>query len=183
MPPIRGWARPFRFPSCTGCLRAAYSYFYQPPPLDTVSGPLLQFAASQGFGFLPLKGERDIQQEYGVTIPFRNWVLTETYFHTGAQNFFDHDALGNSNIFLPLTIQGARIEGFETTLRSPTAVQPLSRAPGVLQPDGAGRRRGYRRPHRLHASGAAGCSFSITTSATRCRRAWRAICPGACSPR
>jgi hypothetical protein len=108
-----------QIPKLKWVLRAAYSYFYQPPPLDTVSGPLLQFAASQGFAFLPLKGERDIQQEYGVTIPIKNWVLSETYFHTGAQNFFDHDALGNSNIFLPLTIQAARIEGFETTVRSP----------------------------------------------------------------
>ena len=149
MPPTRDSVWPSRFRSCTGCLRAAYSYFYQPPPLDTVSGPLLQFVASQGFGFLPLKGERDIQQEYGVTIPIHSWVLTETYFHTGAQNFFDHDALGNSNIFLPLTIQAARIEGFETTLRSPTAAQPLSRAPGVLQPDGAGIWRGHRWAHRF----------------------------------
>ncbi|MGC2111850.1 MAG: TonB-dependent receptor [Candidatus Korobacteraceae bacterium] len=108
-----------QIPKLNWVLRAAYSYFYQPPPLDTVSGPLLQFAAMQGFGFLPLEGERDIQQEYGVTIPLKGWVLSETYFHTGAQNFFDHDALGNSNIFLPLTIQGARIAGFETTLRSP----------------------------------------------------------------
>ena len=109
----------FRLPKLNWVLRAAYSYYYQPPPLDTVSGPLLQFASMQGFGFLPLKGERDIQQEYGVTIPLRGWALSETYFHTTARNFFDHDALGNSNIFLPLTIQGARIEGFETTLRSP----------------------------------------------------------------
>ena len=108
-----------QIPRLNWVLRAAYSYFYQPPPLDTVSGPLLQYAASQGFSFLPLQGERDIQQEYGITIPFHGWVLSETYFHTGAQNFFDHDALGNSNIFLPLTINAARIEGFETTLRSP----------------------------------------------------------------
>jgi len=108
-----------QLPKLNWVLRAAYSYFYQPPPLDTVSGPLLQFAANQGFGFLPLKGERDIQQEYGITIPLYGWALSETYFRTGARNFFDHDALGNSNIFLPLTIQGARIEGFETTLRSP----------------------------------------------------------------
>jgi TonB dependent receptor-like, beta-barrel/Carboxypeptidase regulatory-like domain len=108
-----------RVPKLNWVLRAAYSYYYQPPPLDTVSGPLLQYAASQGFGFLPLKGERDIQQEYGVTIPMHNWVSSLTYFHTGAQNFFDHDQLGNSNIFLPLTIQAARIEGFEVALRSP----------------------------------------------------------------
>jgi len=108
-----------RVPKLNWILRAAYSYYYQPPPLDTVSGPLLQYAASQGISFLPLKGERDIQQEYGVTIPLRNWVSTLTYFHTGVRNFFDHDAVGNSNIFLPLTIQAARIKGFEATVRSP----------------------------------------------------------------
>ena len=108
-----------QLPKLNWVLRAAYSYFYQPPPLDTVSGPLLEFAASQGFTFLPLEGERDIQQEYGIAIPFHGWSLSETYFHTGSQNYFDHDALGNSNIFLPLTIQAARIEGFETTIRSP----------------------------------------------------------------
>jgi len=108
-----------RIPKLNWVLRAAYSYCYQPPPLDTVSGPLLQYAASQGVAFLPLKGERDIQQEYGVTIPLRNWVSTLTYFHTGALNFFDHDAIGNSNIFLPLTIQAARIKGFEAAVRSP----------------------------------------------------------------
>ena len=108
-----------RIPKLNWVLRAAYSYFYQPPPLDTVSGPLLQFAASQGVSFLPLKGERDIQQEYGITIPLRNWISTFTYFRTGAQNFFDHDVIGNSNIFLPLTIQAARIKGLEATVRSP----------------------------------------------------------------
>jgi TonB dependent receptor/Carboxypeptidase regulatory-like domain len=108
-----------RIPKLNWVLRAAYSYYYQPPPLDTVSGPLLEFAASQGVSFLPLKGERDIQQEYGVTIPLHNWVSTLTYFHTGVRNFFDHDAVGNSNIFLPLTIEAARMKGFEATVRSP----------------------------------------------------------------
>ena len=106
-------------PKLNWVLRAAYSYFYQPPPLDTVSGSLLDFAEGQGLGFLPLQGERDIQQEYGITIPVKDWAATLTYFHTSVRNFFDHDAIGNSNIFLPLTIQGAIIEGEEATLRSP----------------------------------------------------------------
>lgn len=106
-------------PKLNWVLRAAYSYFYQPPPLDTVSGSLLDFANDQGLGFLPLQGERDIQQEYGVTIPVKDWVASVSYFHTSVRNFFDHDAIGNSNIFLPLTIQGAIIEGEEATLRSP----------------------------------------------------------------
>lgn len=108
-----------RIPKLNWVLRGAYSYYYQPPPLDTVSGPLLDFVASQGATFLPLKGERDIQQEYGITIPVRTWVTSFTYFHTGVQNFFDHDVIGNSNVFLPLTIQAARIKGLEATVRSP----------------------------------------------------------------
>ena len=108
-----------QLPKLNWVLRAAYSYFYQPPPLDTVTGSLLDYTEAQGLGFLPLKGERDIQQEYGITIPVKNWVSSITYFHTSARNFFDHDALGNSNIFLPLTIDGAIIEGEEVTLRSP----------------------------------------------------------------
>ena len=108
-----------RIPKLNWVLRGAYSYYYQPPPLDTVSGPLLQYAASQGVTFLPLQGERDIQQEYGITIPVRSWVASVTYFRTGVKNFFDHDVLGNSNIFLPLTIESARIRGVEVAVRSP----------------------------------------------------------------
>ena len=108
-----------QIPKLKWVLRAAYSYYYQPPPLDTVSGSLIDNTGCDGCGFLPLFGERDIQQEYGVTIPIRGWSLSETYFHTSARNFFDHDALGNSNIFFPLTIQGAVISGYETALRSP----------------------------------------------------------------
>ena len=114
-----------RLPKLNWVLRAAYSYAYQPPPLDTVSGPLLQFAAGQGVSFLPLRGERDLQQEYGVAIPFRNWNASVTWFRTGASNFFDHDALGNSNIFLPLTIAAARVRGVEVTLRSPLVLGRL----------------------------------------------------------
>ncbi len=106
-------------PKLNWVLRAAYSYFYQPPPLDTVTGSLLDYTQAQGLGFLPLNGERDIQQEYGITIPIQNWVSSFAYFHTSARNFFDHDAIGNSNIFLPLTIEGAIIHGEEVTVRSP----------------------------------------------------------------
>jgi len=108
-----------RLPKLNWVLRGYYGRYYQAPPLDTVSGPLLQFAAAQGFGFLPLHGERDEQREFGVTIPVRSWVLDLDNFRTHARNFFDHDVLANSNIFLPLTIQGARIRGWEAALRSP----------------------------------------------------------------
>jgi outer membrane receptor protein involved in Fe transport len=99
-------------------VRASYGRNYQ-PPLDTVSGPLEALAVKQGFGFGPLRGERDEQYEAGLTIPMGGWVLDTDLFRNHARNFFDHDALGNSNIFLPLTIQGVRIQGWEATLRSP----------------------------------------------------------------
>ena len=100
-------------------VRGSYSRYYQPPPLDTLSGPLLQFAAAQGVGFLPLHGERDEQHEVGLAIPYRGWTFDFAQFRTGAHNFFDHDVIGNSNIFFPLTIQAVRIVGYEATVRSP----------------------------------------------------------------
>jgi hypothetical protein len=115
-----------RIPKLGWIARAAYSMFYQPPPLDTVSGSLLDFTMAQGLGFLPLKGERDQQQEYGLTIPLRGWAADLTFFNTLAKNFFDHDAIGNSNIFLPLTIEYARIKGFEVALRSPVIAHRYS---------------------------------------------------------
>jgi outer membrane receptor protein involved in Fe transport len=100
-------------------LRGFYGRYYQPPPLLSVSGPILDLAVQQGFGFLPLHGERDEQSEVGLSIPIRKWVADFSYFRTNARNFLDHDVLGNSNIFFPLTLSRARIRGFEATLRSP----------------------------------------------------------------
>ncbi len=108
-----------RIPRINWVLRGYYARYYQAPPLDTVSGPLQELAVQQGFGFLPLRGERDEQHDFGITVPFRKWSLDVDNFRTSARNFFDHDVLGNSNIFLPLTIQEARIRGWEATLRAP----------------------------------------------------------------
>jgi outer membrane receptor for ferrienterochelin and colicin len=108
-----------QIPKLGWVLRGFYGRYYQAPPLLTVSGPLLDVAAQQGFDFLPLRGERDEQMNYGISIPLKGWTLEGDYFRTNARNFFDHDALGNSNIFFPLTIAHARIRGTEVTLRSP----------------------------------------------------------------
>lgn len=115
-----------RIPRLNWIARASYSRFYQAPPLVTVSGPLLDVAIEQGFGFLPLKGERDEQHDFGLTIPMRGWDVDVDYFRTGAKNYFDHDALGNSNIFFPLTVDRVWIRGFETALRSPLILKRIS---------------------------------------------------------
>src|SRR5207248_11576682 len=108
-----------RLPRLNWVLRAFYGRYYQAPPLATVSGPLLEFAADQGFAFLPLHGESDEQREFGLTVPVRGWSVDFSNFQTHARNFFDHDVLGNSNIFFPLSIERARIHGWESTLRFP----------------------------------------------------------------
>ena len=48
-----------------------------------------------------------------------DWGADLNYFHTAARNFFDHDALDDSNIFFPLTIDRARIRGVEVMVKSP----------------------------------------------------------------
>lgn len=100
--------------------RAFYGHYYQAPPLLTVSGPaLINFAQGQGLDFIPLHGEFDEEHQFGVTIPFRGWVLDADTFRTNATNFFDHNNIGASNIFFPLSIDRAVIRGWELTLRSP----------------------------------------------------------------
>jgi hypothetical protein len=106
-------------PRLNWVFRGFYGHYYQAPPLLTASGPLLDFANSNNLGFLPLRGERDEEYQYGVTMPFRGWTLDVGSFRTLAHNFFDHNNIGESNLFFPLTIQEAIIRGWEVTLRSP----------------------------------------------------------------
>lgn len=108
-----------RIPRLNWTLHGYYAYYYQPPPLDSLAGPALDFAVSQGFGFIPLHGERDIQHDIGLSVPLRGWSIDVDNFHTSARNFLDHDVIGDSGIFIPLTDLGAIISGTEVTLRSP----------------------------------------------------------------
>ena len=108
-----------RVPGTRLTVHGSYSYFYQPPPLDSLAGPALDFAVAQGFGFIPLRGERDIQRDFGASLPLAGWSFDVDDFHTSARNFLDHDVIGDSGIFIPLTDLGAVIHGEEVTVRSP----------------------------------------------------------------
>lgn len=108
-----------RIPKINWVFHAFYGKYYQPPPLLTATGPLLDLATSQTLTFAPLKGERDEEYQFGVSIPFRGWVLEEDSFQTRATNWLDHNNIGESNIFWPITWTAALIQGWETTLRSP----------------------------------------------------------------
>jgi len=115
-----------RIPKLGWVARAFYGRYYQPPPLLTVSGPLIDECTAEDCTFLPLHGERDEQREFGLAIPVKGWTFDVANFRTGARNFFDHDALGNSNIFFPLTLQHARIRGWEVSASSPRLAHLVS---------------------------------------------------------
>ncbi len=108
-----------RLPGLNWMLRGFWGKYYQAPPLTTLSGPVLEFAQSNDLGFIPLHGERDEEYQIGFTIPIHGWTVDVDHFHTAAKNFFDHNNIGNSNAFLPLTTQGALIQGNELSIRSP----------------------------------------------------------------
>jgi outer membrane receptor for ferrienterochelin and colicin len=108
-----------RIPRLNWVLRGFWGEYYQAPPLSTVTGPLLALAVSQGFGFIPLRGERDQEHQFGIAIPLRGWAFEANSYHQRANNYFDHNAIGNSNVFYPITIAGARLYGWEVTVRSP----------------------------------------------------------------
>jgi len=115
--PRAGFA--LRIPRLNWVFRGFYGDFYQAPPLVTFSGPLLQFVQASSLFAIPLHGEQDEEHQFGVTIPFRGWTLDADEFRTHVRNFFDHNPIGNSNVFFPITVQGALIRGWELTLRSP----------------------------------------------------------------
>ena len=111
-----------QIPKLHWALRAFYGRYYQPPPLVTVNNPALtgpECHNNNSQCFLPLRGERDEQREFGLTIPFAGWAFDVANFRTGARNFFDHDVLGNSNVFFPLTLSHARLRGWEISATSP----------------------------------------------------------------
>ena len=108
-------------PSVNWIVRGFYGHFYQAPPLITASGPLLDFVSAQNLAFIPLHGERDEEFQVGMAVPIHGWIADVSRFHTRATNYFDHNPVGESNVFFPITIDGALIYGTEVTLRSPHA--------------------------------------------------------------
>jgi Carboxypeptidase regulatory-like domain/TonB dependent receptor-like, beta-barrel len=108
-----------QIPKLGWVFRGFYGHFYQPPPLTSLTGPALAYANGNNTSFVPLRGERDEEHQFGVQIPFHGWLLDADTFQTRANNFLDHSNIGESSIFIPVTVQGALIQAWEATLRSP----------------------------------------------------------------
>ncbi len=108
-----------RVPKLNWVFRGFYGRFYQPPPLLTAKGPIVQFAQANNTNFQPLHGERDEEHQFGVQIPFRGWLLDADTFKTRINDFLDHSNVGDSSIYYPVTVDGALVRAWELTLRSP----------------------------------------------------------------
>ena len=108
-----------RVPRLNWVLRGFYGRYYQAPPLVTATGALLGLANSQNFTFAPLHGERDKEYQFGVMIPYHGWTLDADNYQTKATNWLDHNNIGESNLFWPITWDAAVINGWDLTLRSP----------------------------------------------------------------
>jgi hypothetical protein len=108
-----------KVPRLNWVFRGFYGEYYQAPPLVTASGALMGLANSQNFTFAPLHGERDKQWEASVIIPYRGWNLEVDNYQTNARNWLDHNNIGESNLFWPITWYKALIQGWDVTLRSP----------------------------------------------------------------
>ncbi len=104
--------------------RGFYGRFYQVSPLVSLSGPVLTYANRNNTNVIPLHGERDEEHQFGVQIPlptraFRNWLLDADTFKTRVNNFLDHSNIGESSIYIPITVDGALVRAWELTVRSP----------------------------------------------------------------
>ena len=112
-----------RIPKLDWVFRGFYGRFYQPPPLLTAAGPVVQFAQANDTAFTPLHGERDEEHQFGVQIPlpgkFKGWLIDADTFKTRINNFLDHSNIGDSSIYFPVTVDGALVRAWEITVRSP----------------------------------------------------------------
>jgi hypothetical protein len=108
-----------QLPKLNWVFRGFYGRFYQPPPLLTATGPVVQLAQANNTGFHSLHGERDEEHQFGIQIPFRGWLIDADTFKTRINNFLDHANVGDSSIYYPVTIDGALVRAWELTLRSP----------------------------------------------------------------
>ena len=107
-------------PRMNWVLRGFFGRYYQAPPLVSIQGPLVTYADAFNTGFISLRGERDEEHEFRIQIPYRGWALEVDNFKTRINNFLDHSNIGESNVFIPITVDGALVRAWEATLRSPS---------------------------------------------------------------
>jgi len=109
-----------QIPKLNWVFRGFYGHFYQPPPVTKLNGDQVNILNQTSTdGFVTLFGERNEEHQFGVQIPFKGWLLDADTFENRGRNFLDHNNIGESSIFIPITVQGSLVQAWELTLRSP----------------------------------------------------------------
>ena len=80
-----------------------------------------------------------------VIIPYRGWNLEVDNYQTNASNWLDHNNIGESNLFWPITWYGALIQGWDLSLRSPLALASRPVSPRLCESNRAGNLTHHRR--------------------------------------
>jgi hypothetical protein len=98
-----------------------YGHFFQPAPVETVSGDFLNYVTSQQGEntFVRLPSERDEEHQFGIQIPVKGWLLDVDNVKSRVNNFLDHSNVGESNLYFPIAVDGALVRAWELSLRSP----------------------------------------------------------------
>ena len=119
--PIHASAQPSRFPACIGFCADSTATSFSPRPVQTVSSTFLNYIHSQSGenAFVPLPSERDEEHQFGIQIPLKGWIVDVTNFQTRVNNFLDHANVGESNIYFPISVDGALVRAWELSVRSP----------------------------------------------------------------
>jgi Carboxypeptidase regulatory-like domain/TonB dependent receptor len=101
--------------------RGYYGHYFQPAPIQTVSSTLLDYVHSQPGqnAFVPIPSERDEEHQFGLTIPLRGWTVDLNNSRNRVNNFLDHANVGESNIYFPISVDGALVRSWEMAIRSP----------------------------------------------------------------
>ena len=111
-----------RIPRLNWVLRGFYGHFFQPAPILTVSSSVLNYAGNLPGGentFTPIPSERDEENQFGIEIPYKGWMLNIDTFKNRVNNYLDHSNLGESNMYFPIAVDGALVRAWEMTLHSP----------------------------------------------------------------
>ena len=102
-------------------LRGFYGHFFQPAPVETVSATMLDYVHGQSGqnAFVPLPSERDEEHQFGLQIPWKGWNIDVTNFKNRVNNFLDHANVGESNLYVPIAVDGALVRAWELSVNSP----------------------------------------------------------------
>ena len=119
MPSILVSALAVQVPKLNWVFRGFYGHFYQPPPLTSISGPALAYANSNNTSFIAFTASATKSISSACRFPSAAGCSTPTPSRPAPTISSTTATLANPASSSPSPSQGALIQGWEPTLRSP----------------------------------------------------------------